>query len=382
MTRSVAYASLFLVVCLVAAASTRCSRDSKLNARANGAPVRVEEAGDLNLVTVAHPEQFPLVTVEMRKMREELRVNGVVAPDVNRTVPVNSLSSGRVLDIRVRLGDFVKKGELLLTLHSSDVTMAFADFQKFRADELLARKSLERAQLLYSKGAIAQKDLQAAEEAEEKAKVDVQTALERVKILGGDPDHPSPMIEMRAPISGTVIEQNTTRGAGVKSLDNSPNLFTIADLSRVWILCDVYENSLTQVHLGDFGEVRLNAYPERVMKARVANIGRILDPATRTVKVRFELDNYGSLMRPGMFATVTFLSQSAQIRAVVPATVVMRLHDQDWVFAPLGGNRFRRTEIQVGATTSDGFQEILSGVKAGDQVVANALQFSSSVEQQ
>lgn len=382
MTRSVAYVGLFLVICLVAAASTGCSRDSKLNARANGAPVRVEEAGDLNLVTVAHPEQFPLVTVEMRKMREELRVNGVVAPDVNRTVPVNSLSSGRVLDIRVRLGDFVKKGHLLLTLHSSDVTMAFADFQKFRADELLARKSLERAQLLYSKGAIAQKDLQAAEETEEKAKVDVQTALERVKILGGDPDHASPIIEMRAPISGTVIEQNTTRGAGVKSLDNSPNLFTIADLSRVWILCDVYENSLTQVHLGDFGEVRLNAYPERVMKARVANIGRILDPATRTVKVRFELDNHDSLMRPGMFATVTFLFQSAQSRAVVPATAVMRLHDQDWVFAPLGGNRFRRTEIQVGATTSDGFQEVLNGVKAGDRVVANALQFSSSAEQQ
>jgi cobalt-zinc-cadmium efflux system membrane fusion protein len=330
----------------------------------------VEEVGDLNLVTVAHPEQFPLVTVEMRKMREELRVNGVVAPDVNRTVPVNSLSSGRVLDIRARLGDFVKKGELLLTLHSSDVTLDFADLQKFRADELLARKSLERAQLLYSKGAIAQKDLQTAEDAEQKAKVDVQTALERVKILGGDRDHPSPMIEMRAPISGTVIEQNTTRGAGVKSLDNSPNLFTIADLSRVWILCDVYENSLTQVHLGDFGEVRLNAYPERVMKARVANIGRILDPATRTVKVRFELDNHDSLLRPGMFATVTFLSQSAQSRAVVPATAVIRLHDKEWVFASLGGNRFRRTEIQVGATTSDGFQEILSGVKAGDRVVA------------
>ncbi len=189
------------------------------------------------------------------------------------------------------------------------------------------------------------------------------------------------MIELRAPVSGTIIEQNTTGGAGVKSLDNSPNLFTLADLSRVWVLCDVYENNLGQVHLGDIAEVRLNAYPDRVLKGRVSNISRVLDPATRTAKVRLELDNRQGLLRPGMFATVTFYSKSGHSRAVVPATAVMRLHDKDWVFVPEGGKRFRRIEVQAGPSLPEGQQEISAGVKPGDRVVANALQLSNSVEQ-
>lgn len=381
MKRTISHAGRWLAVLVAAGLSAGCSKNPKADG-ALDAPVRVEEAPDLNLVRVARPEQFPLFTVALRKAREELKVNGAVVPDVNRAVPVISLTAGRVIEIHARLGDAVKKGQVLLTLHSPDVALAFSDLQKFRADEVLARKSLERAQLLYSKGAIAEKDLQAAEDVEAKAKVDVQTALDRVKILGGDPAHPSPVIELRAPVSGTIIEQNTTQAAGVKSLDNSPNLFTIADLSRVWVLCDVYENNLSQVRLGDLAEVRLYAYPDRVLKGRVSNIGRVLDPATRTAKVRLELDNAGGFMRPGMFAAVTFISQGTVDRPVVPATAVIRLHDRDWVFAPQGGNRFRRTEIQAGPVMTDGYQEIVAGLKAGDRVVANALQFSSAVQQE
>ncbi len=381
MKGTISHAGPWLAVFLAAGLSAGCSKNSKADAALN-APARVEEAPDLNLVSVAHPEQFPLFTVELRKARQELKVNGAVVPDVNRAVPVNSLTAGRVIEIRARLGDAVKKGQVLLMLHSPDAALAFSDLQKFRADEALTRKSLERAQLLYSKGAIAEKDLQAAESAEAKTKVDVQTALDRVKILGGDPAHPSAVIELRAPISGTIIEQNTTQAAGVKSLDNSPNLFTIADLSRVWVVCDVYENNLSQVGVGDLAEVRLYAYPDRVLRGRVSNMGRVLEPATRTAKVRLELDNPGGLLRPGMFAAVTFISRGAVDRPVVPATAVIRLHDRDWVFAPQGGNRFRRTEIQAGAVMSDAYQEIIAGLKSGDRVVVNALQFSSAVQQE
>lgn len=230
--------------------STGCSRESKVNASASDpAPVKIETAPDPSVIEVDHPEQFPLVKVEARSARNELMVNGVVAPDVSRTVPVNSLSGGRVIDIRARLGDDVTAGQLLLRIHSTDLSSAIADYQKAQADELLARRSLERAQLLFSHGAMAQKDLQQAEDIEEKAKVDVRTAAERIRILGGSLDQLSPIIEVKTPVSGTIIEQNTASGAGVKSLDNSPNLFTIADLSYVWVLCDVYENNLAQVHL-------------------------------------------------------------------------------------------------------------------------------------
>jgi cobalt-zinc-cadmium efflux system membrane fusion protein len=161
--------SAVLLVCLVAGASAGCSRKSRANAEGSPGPAKVEEVGDVNLVTVAHPEQFPLVEVEARKLADELHVNGVVTPDVNRSVPVLSLSGGRVVEIRARLGDDVKRGQILLLISSPDLGSAFSDYQKFAADEILARRQLERSQLLYSKGAIAEKDFEAAQDAEDKA---------------------------------------------------------------------------------------------------------------------------------------------------------------------------------------------------------------------
>ena len=112
---------------------------------------------------------------------------------------------------------------------------------------------------------------------------------------------------MRAPISGTIVAQNITGGAGVKSLDNAPDLFTIADLSEVWVMCDVYENNLAQVHVGDSAEVRLAAYPDRPLRGARGKIMSLLDPATRTAKVRLELPNPKGLLKPGMFATARFV---------------------------------------------------------------------------
>jgi cobalt-zinc-cadmium efflux system membrane fusion protein len=369
--------SSFLAAALLLAVG--CSRGE---VAAKAPPVKVEETSDVNLLTVTHPEQFTVVRVGTRAVRDELNVNGAVAPDVNRTVPVSSLASGRVTSLRVQLGDDVKKGQLLLTIHSPDLASAAANLEKAEEDEWLARKSLERAQNLYAKGALAEKDLETAQDTQQKAKVDAETARDAVRVLGGDVSHPSPEVILRAPASGTIIEQNVTPAAGVKSLDNSPNLFTIADLSRVWVLCDVYENNLAQVRLGDLADVHLVAYPNQVLKARISNISRVLDPATRTAKVRLELPNPRGILRPGMFATVTFVSQTDRQRAVVPASAIMRLHDQDWVFVPQGGRQFRRTAVQAGQQTADGWREVLAGVSPGTMVVKDALQFSSTLENQ
>ena len=114
-------------------------------------------------------------------------------------------------------------------------------------------------------------------------------------MLGADPDHPSALIDIAAPVSGVITEQNVTAAAGVKTLDNSPNLFTISDLSNVWILCDVYENDLPNVRLGEYADIHLNAYPNLVLKGRISNISPILDPNIRTAKVRLEVPNPGML---------------------------------------------------------------------------------------
>jgi cobalt-zinc-cadmium efflux system membrane fusion protein len=373
--RNAGVAAAILAINLVLAG---CSREQPVNAAT--ASVKMEPPRDPNTFQVNNPDEFPLVEVALRSTRIDVSATGVVAPDVNRTVAVNSLTGGRVIDIHARLGDDVRKGDVLLRISSSDLAAAISDYQKAVTDEILARRQRDRERDLYEHGAAALKDVEVAEDAEAKALVDLKTTAERVRILGGDVNHPSSVVEVKAPVSGTIVEQNITPAAGVKSLDNSPNLFTIADLSHVWILCDVYENNLAQVRLGDYAEVRLNAYPDKVLKGRVSNISRVLDPNTRTAKVRLEVPNPSGILRPGMFATARFTSQNAVHRMVLPQTAILRLHDKDWVFRQVGTNLFRRDEIQGGEVTPDGYQFVLSGVRPGEQVVKNALQMSASAE--
>jgi cobalt-zinc-cadmium efflux system membrane fusion protein len=346
------------------------------------APTKTEVTLDPNLYTVEHPELFKLATVETRELPSTLNANGTVTPEVNNTIHVTSQGSGRVVELHVRLGDYVSKGQLLLTIRSNDLASAFSDYQKAVADERLAQKALDRAQVLYSHGALAEKDLQQAEDTTEKAKVDTQTAEQHVRILGGDPAHPGSLIELRAPLSGTIVEQNVSGFEGIKSLDNTPNLFTIADLTQVWLLCDVYENDLGEVHVGDTAEIRLNAYPTKVYRGTIADISRVLDPNTRSAKVRIVLSNQDASLRPGMFASAMFRSRKSQPRIVIPLTAVMRLQDKDWVFRKDGDRQFRRVEVHTLGATADGAQQIQDGIKPGDQVVTNALEFSSAVTEQ
>jgi cobalt-zinc-cadmium efflux system membrane fusion protein len=360
-----------LLCAAVLVASLACSNDTK------AAPTKQEITIDPNLMTVDNPGLFSTVKVETRDLPTELTANGTVQPDVNKTIHVTSLGSGRVVDLKVRLGDYVKKGQVLLVISSPDLAGAMGDYQKASADEALAKKALERAQLLYSRGALAQKDLEVAENAEDKAKTDLKTAESRLRVLGGDPAHPSTQIELRAPVAGTIVEQNVAGFEGIKSLDNTPNLFTIADLSNVWVVCDVYENDLGDVHVGDPAEIRLNAFPDRVFKGTVSDISRVLDPTTRSAKVRIVLGNREGAFRPGMYAVATFRSRRLKPHLVVPATAVMRLQDKDWVFRKEGANSFRRIEVQT-TGLPDGMQQIQQGAKAGDELVADALVFSTA----
>ena len=340
----------------------------------------VETNTDPNVFTMENPGQFPLTTVEGRKVSDEIHVNGVIAPDVNRSVPVVSLGGGRVVEIKAKLGDTVRKGQVLLLINSPDLSAAFSDYQKFKADAQLANKQLERAKLLYDKGAIALADVENAEDVNAKAIADLNAAMQRVHVLGGDVNNPSPLLPLRAPIAGVIVDQQTTGGTGVRSLDNQQALFTIADLSVVWVLCDAYQDMLPRVHVGDIAEINLNGYAED-FPGKVINISQVLDPGTRTAKVRIELPNPQGILRAGMFVTATFRGSQAVERAVVPASAVVHLHDKDWVYAPAGGNQFRRIAVQLGPQEKDGEQQVVSGLKPGEQVVTNALQFSSAAEE-
>jgi len=334
---------------------------------------------DPNNFQVAHPEQFPLATAAEYAAAPELNVTGVVNPDVSRQVPVPSLASGKIVEIDAKLGDEVKKGQPLFKVRSSDIAGAFSDYRKAVKNEELSKIQLERAQLLYDNGAIAKSLLEIAQNAEDNAKVDLETTQEHLHLLGSDPEHPTGIVEVFAPVPGVITDQEVSIASGVQAL-TPPNPFTISDVSHVWVLCDVYENDLSQVHLNEYADIHLNAYPGRVLRARISNIGQIMDPNLRTAKVRLDVENPG-LIRFGMFVTATFHGLSTEKHAAVPATAILHLHDREWVYTPLGGRRFRRLEVLSGNILPDNQQEIVSGLKAGDRVVANALVLQNTMEQ-
>lgn len=369
-----------LALCLTLATVIAACTSGKANPEQEAPPpAQVIPEFNASNFTVDHPELFPLATAVEYKTAPALNVTGVVQPDINRAVPVVSLASGRVVEIKARLGDVVTKGQLLLRVQSNDVSGAYQTYLKAQNDERLARVQLERAQTLYDKGAVAKSALEIAEDTEQDAQADLSAATEQLRLLGINKEHPSGIVDIVAPISGVITDQQVTGASGVQGL-SGPNPFTISDLSYVWIVCDVYENDLDAVKVGQSADIRLANDPSQVFKGRIDNILPILDPSIRTAKVRIEVPNPGT-MRIGMFVTATFYGKQPETHAAVPADAILHLHDREWVYEPLGDGHFKRQEVVTGNMLPGKQQEVVSGLKPGDKVVSNALDMQSTVEQ-
>jgi cobalt-zinc-cadmium efflux system membrane fusion protein len=367
--------SLFLAGC-----EKKVSAQDKVEASDTGPqPVTVEPDLDANNFKVDHPERFPLATAGEHVAAPELNVTGVVSPDVSKQVPVPSLATGRIVEIDARLGDEVKKGQILFKVRSADIANAFSNYRQAVKNEELSKVQLERANTLFEHGAIPKSGQEVAQNAEDDNVVVLETAKEQIGLLGADPEHPTGIVQVFAPVPGTITDQQITDQSAVQSY-SAPAPFTISDLAHVWIICDVWENNMAQVHIGEFADIHLVAYPDRVLKGKISNILPIIDPNIRTAKVRLEVENPG-LMRLGMFVTATFHGETLEKRASVPASAILHLHDREWVYVPLGGGRFRREEVTAGNMLPGNLQEIVRGVKTGDQVVTSALVFQNTVEQ-
>jgi cobalt-zinc-cadmium efflux system membrane fusion protein len=338
-------------------------------------PAQVIPVNDMNLITIDKNDvaKFPLVAAGQVETSSELTATGTVFPDISREVPVISLANGRVVDIKTRLDDNVKKGQLLFRVQSADVSTAFNAYLKTVNDEQLANKAYIRAEDLLKHGAISQAMVEQAEDSEKDAKADLTAAEQQLAVLGVDKDHPNTVVDVYAPISGVIIGQNVTNAAAAGvTLSGSATAFTIADLSTVWILCDVYENDIPKIKLGQEARFILNAYPDHPLIGHISDIGPVLDPSLRTAKVRIEVANPG-ILKLGMFGTATFTSLKKETHATVPADAVLHLHDRDWVYLPAGGSQFKRTEVHAGRIVDGDRQEILSGIQPGQQVVTKAL---------
>jgi membrane fusion protein, heavy metal efflux system len=380
MNRSFVVALLCLGFSLLIAGCERKVRaQDKVEASVGPQATVVEPDLDANNFKVEHPERFPLATAGEHVAAPELNVTGVVSPDVSKQVPVPSLASGRIVEIDARLGDEVTKGQLLFKVRSADIANAFSNYRQAVKNEELTKIQLERANVLFEHGAIPKSGQEVAQNAEDDNLVVLETAKEQIGLLGADPDHPTGIVQVFAPVPGTITDQEITDQSAVQSY-TAPNPFTISDLSHVWIICDVWENNMSQVHIGEYADIHLVAYPDRVLKGRISNILPIIDPNIRTAKVRLQVDNPG-LMRIGMFVTATFHGETLEKRATVPASAILHLHDRQWVYAPLGNGRFRRQEVTAGNMLPNNLQEVIGGIKPGDRIITNALVFQNTVEQ-
>ncbi len=334
----------------------------------------------MSLITIDQKDvsKFPVATAEKTELSNELSATGAVFPDVSREVPVISLANGRVVDIKTRLDDFVHKGQLLFQVQSADITAAFNAYLKAVNDEELANKAYLRAEDLFKHGAISAAMLEQADNAERDAKADLVAAEEQLKLYGADKSHPNNVVNVYAPISGVVIGQNVTNAAAAGvTLSGSATAFTIADLTTLWVLCDVYEHDIPRIKVGQEARIKPTAYPDRLIKGTISDIGPVLDPQLRTAKVRIQVTNPGYL-KLGMFVTATFTDKRTEARAVVPSEAVLHLHDRDWVFVPAGNNNFRRVEVQAGKILDGKRQVIMSGIQPGQQVIANALMLETA----
>jgi cobalt-zinc-cadmium efflux system membrane fusion protein len=359
-----------------------CSSDKHDPAAEAPPPAQVVDGGGVTLLTVDHPEHFPLAAATQYASTSTLNVTGTVNPDVSRQIPVISIASGRVLAIHTQVGAVVKKGQLLMEVESTDISNAYNQYLKAVNDERLARTQDERAKILYDKGAISKAQLEIADDGEADAKADLLAAEQQLVFLGVDKEHPSLVVKVYSPASGVVIAQNVTNAAATGvTYAGSSTAFTIADLSHVWIICDVYENDLPMVHVGQTADIRLNSYPDRVVTGTIGEIDAVLDPTIRTAKVRIQVGNPDGIMRIGMFATATFHGRRPLDHTAVPATAVVHLHDRDWVYVPAGDKKFQRVGVVGGAMVPGGMQEITTGLAVGQQVVTNALELENTVDQ-
>lgn len=363
-----------------------CHKEDEAGREAKEAPpaaATTVPAGATGLVKVDNPGQFPLVAAVTREMYSTLNATGAVSPDVSRELPVLSLANGRVVALKVRLGDTVRKGQAVMEVQSPDVAVAFGAYLKAVNDEHLAKITLERDKGLYDKGAIAQTQLELAENGEQDAQALLTASEQQLRILGVDKNRPGDTVTIYAPTSGVVIAQNATAAAaaGVTYAGSAGSL-TIADLSHVWVICDVYENDLASVKLGEQAQIRLSAYPGKVLTGTIGDIGAILDPSIRTAKVRVQVPNPEGLLRLGMFATATFQSAQQATVVAVPSDAVLHLHDRAFVFAPVDAKgTYRTVAVTTGRAVGGGLVEITSGLGAGQQIVANALELQNTAAQ-
>ena len=327
-----------------------------------------------------------VVTVEPVKLPRVLRLTGAVAYNAFNTTPVITQVGGPVSRILVVPGERVKKGQPLLEVSSPDYSLLYAAYLKARDTLRVTDKNYARAQDLYAHHAIAERDLLQAESDRIQAQADLNAALLGLKILGiPNPDDlakapSSAEIPLLAPIGGEIVERDVAPGQLLQA--GLTQAFIISDMSSVWVLANVYQSDMAEVHVGDQVAVQTDSYPDK-FQGKISFMSPALDPNTRTLQARIIVENPGEKLKNNMYVTATVKAGVEQNAIAVPDASVLRDDEnQPFVYVATASNQFGRRAVEIGQSQA-GKTQILKGLSPGDRVVGDGglfLQFANSFQ--
>lgn len=357
-------------ICTACIVLAGCDGASLPGARANTPAHSTDPVREGNFITV--PEASPLrtqlqvQTIVEQALERPIEVPGTIEPDAAKLVKIVPPMPGRIVRLHAALGDVVRKGDPLFTLDSAELSAAQGEASKARAALLEAKLNLDRQRTLFEAEIAARKDYEQAQLAYAQANSDaVTTAAQLAQLGAGTAPQSHRQYTMHAPLAGRVIELEGAQGGFWN--DNGAPVMTVADLSTVYLAASVSEKDIASIFVGQPAEILLNAYPGKPVTGKVRYIGEILDPDTRTVKVRVAIDNTDGRYRPGLFAKVIFAGEK-HAALLVPPTALLQSGLYTRVLVEKAPLRFEPRVVTTGAH-ADGQVEILAGLKAGERIV-------------
>lgn len=347
---------------------TRCNNETEKSI------ADVSSVSNTITLTSEQMKEMRVAPVELVPIHEEFTAVGTVSFDENNVVRIYPIVSGSVDQVHVSLGDYVQRGHLLATILSTDITTFQRDYNVAKADQEVAEKNMARANELYKSGMMSEKDFAEARKQYTNAVSDFNEKKQILQLYGGSPDRLDATFRVVAPRSGYIVERNINEGTQIRT-DNNTNIFTISDLKTVWIWANVHESDMAKVKEGDQVTVKTIAYPDKTYRGNIKKIGTMLDPASRVIRVRTELENENGELKPEMFATVVISSKTKDEVLSVPQKSIVLENNNFYVMKEASPNSFEKVLITTGKKFSD-FAEVTSGLKVGDKVIVEGSLFA------
>src|SRR3984957_5342133 len=315
------------------------------------------------------PQKPPIevTTIHAQAVTDRLELAARVEPDPTRVVHIYSQVTGRLVELYVRPGMEVKKDQTIGLIQSNEITEARADYDKAKIEVARSDHQLDRAKILLQHEVMAQRDYDDLEAADQAAHAELTRAIQRIQMLGFAPEGSSDSVALHSPISGAVLEIGSASGEMQRSLDNASPIATVANLDSVWILGDVFERDLSTVRAAQSVEINLPAYPGETLRGTISNISDVIDPTSRTLKVRVVLPNRQHRLKPEMFANLSIARTTAP-EFVLPTTAVVHEGSSSYVFIQTAPGKYEQRQVATGALRGKTVV-VTSGLKDGDQVV-------------